>query len=171
MYDSADGRRVAEVYLEAVKNRFRYMKDLAERALGQVDDEALAWSPGGESNSITVIIKHLSGNMLSRWTDFLTTDGEKPGRDRDAEFVEERLPRQELMERWERGWHTLFTALDALTPGDLLRTVQIRGEPHTVIEAIERQMFHYSYHVGQIVYLAKAAAGERWQSLTIPRRR
>lgn len=171
MKDLVDGRRVAEVYLEAVKSRFRYMKDLAERALAQVDDDALAWSPGGESNSITVIIKHLSGNMLSRWTDFLTSDGEKPGRDRDAEFVEERLPRQELMERWERGWQVLFAALDALGPDDLLRTVSIRGEPHTVIDAIERQMFHYSYHVGQIVYLAKARAGERWRSLTIPRRR
>ncbi|QIA27553.1 DUF1572 domain-containing protein [Thermaerobacter sp. PB12/4term] len=171
MDDLVDGRRVAEVYLEAVKSRFRYIKDLAERALAQVDDDALAWSSGGESNSITVIIKHLSGNMLSRWTDFLTSDGEKPGRDRDAEFVEERLPRQELLERWERGWQAVFAALDALGPDDLLRTVSIRGEPHTVIDAIERQMFHYSYHVGQIVYLAKARAGERWRSLTIPRRR
>ncbi|ADU51824.1 hypothetical protein Tmar_1716 [Thermaerobacter marianensis DSM 12885] len=171
MKDLVDGRRVAEVYLEAVKSRFRYMKDLAERALAQVGDDALTWSPGEESNSITVIIKHLSGNMLSRWTDFLTSDGEKPGRDRDAEFVEERLPRQELMERWERGWQALFAALDALGPDDLLRTVSIRGEPHTVIDAIERQMFHYAYHVGQIIYLAKARAGERWRSLTIPRRR
>ncbi|QBS36543.1 DUF1572 domain-containing protein [Thermaerobacter sp. FW80] len=171
MHDLVDGPGVAEVYLEAVKSRFRYIKDLAERALAQVDDDALAWSPGGESNSITVLIKHLSGNMVSRWTDFLTSDGEKPDRDRDAEFVEERLPRQELMERWERGWRALFATLDALRPDDLLRTVFIRGEPHTVIDAIERQLFHTSYHVGQIVYLAKARAGERWQSLTIPRRR
>lgn len=171
MSDPVDGWRVAEVYLEAVKNRFRYMKELAERALAQVGDDTLAWTPGEESNSITVIIKHLSGNMLSRWTDFLTTDGEKPDRDRDGEFVEERLPRQELMARWERGWQALFAALDSLTPADLLRTVYIRGEPHTVIDAIERQMFHYSYHVGQIVFLAKARAGRRWESLTIPRRR
>lgn len=171
MSQHPDGGRVGAVYLEAVKSRFRYMKDLAERALAQVDDDALTWSPDGESNSITVIIKHLSGNMVSRWTDFLTTDGEKPNRDRDAEFVEERLPRQVLMERWERGWQALFAALASLTPADLLRTVYIRGEPHTVIDAIERQMFHYSYHVGQIVYLAKARAGRRWESLTIPRRR
>jgi len=171
VHDLVDGPRLAEVYLEAVKSRFRYIKDLAERALAQVDDDALAWSPGGESNSITVLIKHLSGNMVSRWTDFLTSDGEKPDRDRDAEFVEERLPRQELMARWERGWRALFATLDALRPGDLLRTVSIRGEPHTVIDAIERQLFHTSYHVGQIVYLAKARAGERWQSLTIPRKR
>lgn len=158
-------------YLRVVRARFAEAKGYADRAIAQVSDEQLFWSPGAESNSIAVIVKHVAGNMVSRWTDFLTTDGEKPDRDRDGEFEMDSTTREEVLAAWERGWRVFFGALDSLTADDLLRTVTIRQEPHTVIEAVERQMYHYSYHVGQIVYLAKQLLDADWRTLTIPRRR
>lgn len=151
--------------------RFRDLKTLGERAMAQAADEDLFWMPGRESNSIAILIQHLAGNMLSRWTDFLTSDGEKPHRQRDAEFEHSPTTRAELMERWEAGWQCLFSALAALGEGDLGKTVTIRGEGHSVVDAILRQLAHYGQHVGQIVYLAKARREDAWQSLSIPRRR
>ena len=148
---------------------FRGQKALAEGALAQVRDDELHVALGPEENSIAVVVQHVAGNQLSRWTDFLTTDGEKPDRGRDAEFEEQGLSRAALMRRWEAGWGRLFATLEALTPADLERTVTIRGEPHTVVKALLRQVSHYAYHVGQIVQLARHLAGERWTSLSIPR--
>lgn len=149
---------------------FRLMKERAEKAIAQVPEAALFQVLDEESNSIAMILKHLSGNLLSRWTDFLTSDGEKPSRDRESEFRSEPSDTKErLLERWEAGWWCLFAALESLQPEDLEKTVTIRGEACSVLEAIHRQMTHSAYHVGQIVFLAKHYAGSRWQSLTIPR--
>ncbi len=160
-------------FLEAVTGELSRMKVRAEKAIAQVaDDRRLHVKLDAESNSIAIIVTHLSGNMLSRWTDFLTTDGEKPSRNRDAEFEPpEAMTRAELKEAWERGWACLFNALDALTPADLTATVRIRGEEFTAMEAIVRQFDHYASHIGQIVFLAKHLEWERWQSLSIPRRK
>lgn len=157
-------------YLEDARLQLTKLKRQAERAMAQVGDEDFFRSPDAESNSIAIIVKHVAGNMRSRWTDFWTSDGEKPDRDRDSEFIVgpgETRPR--ILERWEDGWRRLFDALAALRPDDLEKTVRVRGEPHTVLEAINRQMTHYATHVGQIVYLAKHWAGPRWQTLSIPR--
>jgi hypothetical protein len=156
-------------YLEDSLVLFRQSKKLAERAMEQVDAEQLFTPLDPETNSIAVIVKHLSGNMRSRWTDFLTTDGEKPDRNRDAEFVDPPLTREALLETWEDGWARLFEALELLSEADLVRTVTIRGEPHSVMQAINRQMAHYGLHVGQIVLLARHFAGPRWKSLSVPR--
>lgn len=148
--------------------RFGKVKALGERALGQVGERDLHWRPIEQGNSLAVLIQHLHGNILSRWTDFLTTDGDKPWRDREGEFTPHpQRTRVELMVLWEEGWACLFSALDALEPSDLLRTVKIRGEEMTVVDAILRQLSHYSYHVGQIVELARMRCGERWQTLSI----
>ena len=160
----------AEHYLEDVQRSFRKTKALAERAAAQLDDEEFFRAIDGESNSVALIMKHMSGNMRSRWTDFLTTDGEKPDRDRDSEFVAaEGEDRRAVLERWEAGWACVFGALRALEPSDLLRTVTIRHEPHTVVSAINRQVEHYAHHGGQIVFLAKHLKGGAWQTLSIPR--
>ena len=149
---------------------FRALKEQAERALAQADDAAFFAVLDNESNSLAVIVAHLAGNALSRWTDFLTTDGEKPTRRRDTEFdLDPRLTRDELMMRWEAGWRALFAAVEPLSAADLDRTVTIRGEPHTVMQAILRQTRHYAYHVGQIVQLAKHYRGADWQTLSLPR--
>src|SRR5262245_23510631 len=138
--------------------------------MAQVADADLFRAPDPESNSIALVVKHIAGNMRSRWTDFLTTDGEKPDRDRDTEFeVGAADTARSLRERWEQGWKLLFDALAGLTPADLTRTVPIRGEPHTVLQAIQRQLTHYAYHVGQIVYVARHWAGPGWKSLSIPK--
>jgi uncharacterized damage-inducible protein DinB len=150
---------------------FRYYKKLAERAMAQCPDEGLFTMLDTESNSIAIVVKHMSGNMRSRWTDFLTSDGEKPDRNRDSEFEAPPKTREELIEMWERGWNILFGALEPLSDADLTRTIRIRTEPHSVTQAISRQIAHYSYHVGQIVYLARHFAGEKWQSLTIPKKK
>jgi Protein of unknown function (DUF1572) len=150
---------------------FRYYKKLAERAMAQCPDEGLFTILSAESNSIAIVVKHMSGNMRSRWTDFLTSDGEKPDRNRDSEFEAPPTTRAELMELWEGGWKLLFGALEPLSDADLTRTITIRTEPHSVTQAINRQIAHYSYHVGQIVYLARHFAGEKWQSLTIPKKK
>jgi hypothetical protein len=156
-------------YVEDSLSLFRYYKRLAERAMEQVSDDQLFAAIDKESNSIAVIVKHMAGNMLSRWTDFLTTDGEKPTRNRDSEFVEPPARRKELMALWEDGWSRLFAAIEPLTEADLGRTVTIRGEAHSVMQAINRQLAHYPHHVGQIVLLAKHFASNHWQSLSVPR--
>jgi uncharacterized damage-inducible protein DinB len=152
---------------------FRHYKRLAERAMQQCPDEGLFATLDEESNSIAVIVKHMVGNMRSRWTDFLTSDGEKPDRHRDTEFEEPAKSREELLASWERGWKCLFDALTGLSDADLTRTVLIRTEPHSVMQAINRQVAHYSYHVGQITFLAKHFAAEagKWTALTVPRKK
>jgi hypothetical protein len=161
---------IGEHYLEDALRTFRDYKKLAERAFEQVDDEYFFRTIDDESNSIAVNMKHMAGNMLSRWTDFLTSDGEKPNRDRDMEFV--MLPRTskaEMIAYWDKGWQSVFDAVEPLTPDDLLRTVTIRGQDHTVMQAINRQLSHYAYHVGQIVYLAKHFRASDWQTLSVPK--
>jgi hypothetical protein len=158
-------------YLEDSLAVFHNYKKMAERAMEQVSDERLFAVLDGEMNSIAVIAKHMTGNMRSRWTDFLSSDGEKPDRDRDGEFVEPPATREALMEMWNRGWSYVFQALEPLAEADLTRTVAIRGEPHSVMQAINRQLTHYACHVGQIVFLAKHLKHEGWQSLSIPRNR
>lgn len=155
-------------YLKTAIHQFKGIKGTAEKAMEQIRDEELFWSSNEDSNSIAVIVKHMSGNMISRWTDFLTSDGEKSNRDRDSEFINDLQTRQHVMEAWEQGWHVFLTALEDLQEDDLLKIVTIRNEPHTVIKAIERQMSHYSYHVGQIVYIAKLVKTSEWNTLTIP---
>jgi hypothetical protein len=157
-------------YIEDSLEVFRYYKRLADRAMAQVGDEGLFATLDAESNSIAIIIKHMAGNMRSRWTDFLTSDGEKPTRNRDSEFEDPAATREAVMRDWEDGWACLFNALEPLSDDDLQRTVTIRGEAHSVMQAINRQVAHYSNHVGQIVLLAKHFAGPEWQSLTVPRR-
>jgi uncharacterized damage-inducible protein DinB len=156
-------------YLEDSLTLFRYYKKLAERAMEQVTDDQLFEVLDAEANSIAIIIKHMYGNMRSRWMDFLTTDGEKPDRNRDSEFEDAPATREALMNLWELGWNYLFTALEPLSDPDLDRTIKIRGEAHSVTQAINRQIGHYSYHCGQIVFLAKHFQHANWKSLTIPR--
>jgi len=158
-------------YLNDAVAVFRQYKRLAERAMEQVTDAQLFSAIDAEANSIAIIAKHMTGNMRSRWTDFLTTDGEKPDRNRDNEFADPPATRAALLAEWEIGWARVFAALERLTDEDLSRTVTIRGEPHSVMQAVNRQLAHYPHHVGQIVLLAKHFAGERWQSLSIPRNR
>ncbi len=158
--------------LQTIKNTisvFEYYKSLGEKAMAQVRDEALFHMPDAKSNSISVIVKHLHGNMLSRWTDFLTTDGEKEWRKRDEEFEEAASTRAEVMHQWNEGWACLFAALNGLTPDDLGKTVYIRNMGQTVEDAIMRQLAHYAYHIGQIVYLARLFNEGDWTSLTIPK--
>lgn len=154
-------------YLRDVQRRFQSLKTLADDAISQAESDFFTVL-GSEDNSVAVIVKHVSGNMRSRWRDFLTSDGEKPGRDRDREFVAQES-QEVLLEAWERGWATLFEALAGLEPHHLLHTVTIRGEAHAVLEAINRQLNHYAYHVGQIVLLAKHFCGKTWRSLSIPK--
>ena len=158
-------------YLEDAIAVFRQYKRLGERAMEQVSDEQLFAVLDPEANSIAIIVKHIAGNMRSRWIDFLTTDGEKTNRNRDNEFVSPCASRAELLAEWEHGWALVFTALESLTDADLARTVTIRGEAHSVMQAINRQLAHYPHHVGQIVLLAKHFACDRWNSLSIPRNR
>jgi uncharacterized protein DUF1572 len=156
-------------YLKDSIEVLRYYKKLAERAIAQVADDALLAAPDSESNSIAIIVKHLAGNMRSRFTDFLTSDGEKPDRKRDTEFEAPPKTRAELLAMWESGWKIVFAALSPLTEAQLTQKVFIRSEAHSVTQAINRQLAHYAYHVGQIVYAAKHFAGSNWNSLTIPR--
>lgn len=156
-------------YLPSALKQFQYYKQLGEKTFAQVSDEQLFWQYNDDSNSMATIVKHLWGNMLSRWTDFLTADGEKDWRDRDAEFENDIRTREELMAKWEEGWACFFRALDALTETDLDRIIYIRNQGHTVMEAINRQLAHYPYHVGQIVFLGKMLAVKGWTSLSIPK--
>jgi hypothetical protein len=157
-------------FLDDALFTFRWYKDLAERAMAQLDDDQLQHAPDPEANSVAVIVKHMAGNMRSRWTDFLATDGEKPDRHRDAEFEAPPATRAELMELWERGWGHVFDALEPLGGGDVQRTVTIRGRDHTVMQAVHRQLTHYAYHVGQIAYVARMLVGPaQWKTLSIAR--
>jgi hypothetical protein len=156
-------------YIQDALAVFRYYKRLAERAMEQVTDEQLFATLDPEANSIAIVVKHMAGNMRSRWTDFLTADGEKPNRNRDSEFVDPPATRNQLLAEWENGWACLFNAVEPLTDADLGRTITIRGESHSVMQAINRQLAHYAHHVGQIVMLAKHFASDRWQSLSVPR--
>ena len=157
-------------WLDDSLRELRRLKRQAEKALGQVDDEQFFHTLDPESNSLAILVKHLAGNQRSRWMDFLTSDGEKPDRNRDSEFVIEPADtRAALMEGWERGWKYLFDALEPLGEDDLMRSVQIRGEPHTIVQAVNRQLSHYAGHVGQMVFLAKHLAGPNWKTLSVPR--
>jgi hypothetical protein len=160
-----------DLTLAAALEEFRKTKAYAEKAFAQLRDDDFFVRLNPQQSSIAAYIHHLAGNMRSRWTDFLTTDGEKPDRDRENEFAEQVVPRADLLATWEAGWRTLFTALESLQPGDLERTVTIRNEPHTVIQAIIRQIAHYTWHVGQIVLLAKhikTTRNQPWNYMTIP---
>ncbi len=163
---------VIQHYLEDALSSFRAYKKLAEKAIEQLQDEEVFATLDEESNSVAVIMKHMAGNMLSRWTDFLHSDGEKPDRNRDLEFViDPQTSHADLMTYWQRGWHCVFAALEPLRPEDFDKKVLIRGEEHSIIQAIDRQMTHYAYHVGQIVFLAKHLRATEWKSLSIPRNR
>jgi hypothetical protein len=161
---------IATHYLDEVRRQFRGHKRLAEGAMAQLKDEELFTTLDPESNSIAILVKHLGGNMRSRFTDFLTTDGEKPGRNRDQEFeMTSATTRADVMRWWEEGWARVFAAVEALKPEDVMRTVTIRGEPHTVMQAINRQIAHYAQHTGQIVFLAKHFRSGEWKTLSVPR--
>lgn len=156
-------------YLESTRKQFAYYKALGERTFAQLSEEELFWQYNPESNSIGIIVKHLWGNMRSRWTDFLTTDGEKSWRDREGEFEATIQTQKELLEKWEEGWQCVFTALDAVTEANFDTTIYIRNMGHTVIEAFSRQLAHYASHVGQIVFIGRMIKGADWQSLSIPK--
>jgi hypothetical protein len=155
--------------LDVVRDEFQKIKKLGEKAIAQLSDDQLHATLDPESNSVAILMRHMAGNMRSRWTDFLTSDGEKPDRRRDGEFEDRRLPREELLAEWEDGWSRLFAALAPLTDADLQRTVVIRSEPHTVYQAISRQVAHYAGHVYQILFLGKHLKGAGWTSLSVPR--
>ena len=154
-------------YLESIKKQFAYYKMLGDKTIAQLSDEQLFWQYNPESNSIATIVKHLWGNMLSRWTDFLHSDGEKEWRDRDTEFENDIASREELLEKWNAGWQCVFDALNPLEPADLERIIYIRNQGHTVMEAINRQLAHYPYHVGQMVFIGKMCCDANWSSLSI----
>jgi hypothetical protein len=156
-------------YLESARKEFDYYKQLGEKTFAQLTDAQLFQQLNEDSNSIATLVKHLWGNMLSRWTDLLTTDGEKEWRKRDEEFENDILTRAALLEKWEAGWACLFKALHSLTENDLLKVIYIRNQPHTLLEAINRQLAHYPYHIGQIVFIGKVLTRDQWISLSIPK--
>jgi hypothetical protein len=160
---------INQIYLNNIKKQFLYYKTLGEKAMDQIEDDQLFVSITDDSNSIATIIKHIWGNMLSRWTDFLTSDGEKPTRNRDAEFENDMTTKDELLLKWNEAWSCLFDALDSIQPDQLSQIIYIRNEGHTVIEAINRQLAHYPYHIGQIIYAAKLLKKSNWDSLSIPK--
>ncbi|MGG4266065.1 DUF1572 family protein [Peribacillus simplex] len=158
---------IGNEYLKIVIERFKSVKSLGDKTINQLSEGEIHWSYNNESNSVAVIVKHLSGNMVSRWTDFLTSDGEKEYRNRDEEFTDDISSKSELTIVWEKGWKTLIDTLTGLSEQDLLKNIHIRGERHFVLEAIERQMAHYAYHVGQIVFIGKQIKDNNWESLSI----
>ncbi|HZY40165.1 MAG TPA: DUF1572 family protein [Mucilaginibacter sp.] len=158
-----------ETYLNSVIKRFEYYKMLGEKTFEQVDDDGLFWQYNNDSNSIAMIVQHLAGNMLSRWTDFLTSDGEKDWRNRDEEFEPVINSRAELLDKWNAGWACMLNALYPITENDWEKTIYIRHEAHGVVDAINRQLAHVPYHIGQIVFIGKMIAGEKWHSLSIPK--
>ena len=163
---------IVQDYFADSLSALRAYKKLAEKAIAQLKDEEFFVTLDQESNSVAVIMKHMAGNMLSRWTDFLNSDGEKPNRNRDMEFViEPQSTKDDVLAYWERGWACVFEALEPLHPEDFEKIVMIRGEKHTIVQALNRQLMHYSYHIGQIVFLAKHIRSEEWKSLSIPRNR
>jgi hypothetical protein len=158
-----------ETYLNSARHEFKYYKSLGDKTFQQLDEDRLFLAPNSESNSIAIIVKHLWGNMLSRWTDFLTSDGEKAWRKRDEEFEADFRTKEELIRKWEEGWHCLFNALDSITPEHYGAVIVIRNMEHSLEEAINRQIAHYAYHVGQIVFLGKMIQGKDWNTLSIPK--
>jgi len=163
---------IVQNYLEDALSSFRAYKKLADKAIAQLKDEEVFVTLDEEGNSIAVVMKHMAGNMLSRWTDFLTSDGEKPDRNRDMEFlIEPHTSKDDVLAYWERGWKSVFDALESLRPEDFEKKITIRGEEHTIVQAINRQLTHYAYHIGQIVFLAKHFRSAEWKSLSIPRNR
>lgn len=151
------------------QKRFQYYKDIGDKSLAQLSEEQIFWQYNDESNSIAIIIKHIAGNMLSRWTNFLTEDGEKSWRNRDSEFENDFKTKEEVLEYWEKGWRCLFEALNQITDENINSTIYIRGEAHLVVDAVFRQLAHYPYHVGQIIYIAKMMKNQDWQTLSIAR--
>lgn len=162
-------RHFMNTQLQSLQKQFEYYKNLGERTFAQVPDEQLFWQPNEESNSIAMLVKHLHGNMMSRWTDFLNSDGEKEWRKRDEEFENDIRTREELISKWNEGWNCLLQAIAPLTDADLDTTVYIRNMGHTIREAINRQLAHYPYHIGQIVFIGKLVQNEQWASLSIPK--
>ncbi len=158
---------IEKSFLQSTIKRLSYYKELGDKTFTQLTDADFHYQPNEDSNSIAIIIQHTAGNMLSRWTDFLTSDGEKEWRNRDTEFEEEHLSKQQLIEFWEKGWQCLLDALNALTEDDLLKTIYIRSEGLLVVDAVNRQLAHYPYHVGQIIYVAKIITSNNWQNLSI----
>lgn len=158
-----------ESYLISVRKQYQYYKGLGEKAMNQLNEEQLFWQYNEESNSIAVLVNHIAGNMLSRFTDFLTSDGEKPWRNRDEEFVNRFNNKEELVAYWNKGWECLFQTMDQLANEDLERIVYIRNEGHTIVEALNRQLAHYPYHIGQMVFIAKMLKNGQWQTLSIAR--
>lgn len=156
-------------YLQSIRQQFEYYKMLGERTFDQLEDEDLFWQYNPESNSIAITVNHLWGNMLSRWTDFLTSDGEKEWRQRDAEFEDLIQNREQMMKKWNAGWDCLFTALDSINENNFDTVIYIRNMGHTIVEAINRQLAHYAYHIGQIVYVGRMIRGSEWESLSIPK--
>lgn len=164
-----DTMNIGNEYLKVVQERFKSVRDLGDKTIGQLSEDDIHWTLNEGSNSVAVIVKHLSGNMVSRWSDFLFSDGEKPYRGREQEFQDNILSKQELITIWEKGWNILFDTVSDLGEQDLLKNIYIRSESHTVVDAIERQMAHYAYHVGQIVYIGKQLKNKDWKSLSIPK--
>ncbi len=160
---------IAQTYLQVIQKRFNNVKELGDGALAQLEGAELHWAYNEESNSVAVIVNHVSGNMISRWTDFLTTDGEKTTRNRDDEFINSLSTKEAILAVWEEGWQVFLDALAGITESDLQGYVTIRGEKLAVIDAIERQMAHYSQHIGQMIYIAKQVKGSEWQTLSIAR--
>ena len=158
-----------EVFLQAAIKKFKFQKQLGEKAFAQLDEKDLFVKPSKESNSIAVIVQHMSGNMLSRWTNFLTEDGEKPWRERDKEFEDWLTTKEEVLNAWDKGWQCVLTVLESLRPEDVMKVITIRSEQMHVVDAIVRQLDHYGYHVGQIVYIGRLIKDEGWQSLSIPK--
>ena len=157
--------------LDTIRATLESQKSLAEKAMAQLREEDFHWTPHHESNSIAIIVKHLAGNMRSRWTDFLTSDGEKPTRNRDGEFIDDLGGRETIISQWEEGWRILFDTMESLRPDDLHRPITVRGREQAVLDALLSQLAHYAQHVGQIIYLAKLRLGDGWQTLSIPKKR
>lgn len=160
---------IGDEYLRIVIERFKNVKSLGDKTINQLSEKEIHWTYNNESNSVAIIVKHLSGNMVSRWIDLLTSDGEKEYRKRDEEFIDNISSKSELITVWEKGWKVLTTTLNGLSEQDLLKNIYIRGESHLVLDAIERQMAHYAYHIGQIVYIGKQIKDSNWKSLSIPK--
>lgn len=156
-------------YLRVVKERFSAIKELGDKTIIQLSEDDVQWRLNETTNSVAILVKHLRGNMISRWTDFLTTDGEKSYRNRDEEFEETISSKQQLITVWEQGWTVLFDTLNGLEDQDLMKSITIRGERHTVLEAVERQVAHYAYHIGQIVFIGKQLKAREWENLSIPK--